>query len=582
VQTSFSSYRGILASYLKPQRGRVGVLGVVLLLGIGFELANPWILRAFIDEATTGAPLDTLTMLAVLFLVAALGAQLVTMGEAYVAENVGLTATNQIRSDLTLHTLRLDPQFHGSHTPGELIERVDGDVATLSNFFSRFVVQIFANGILLVAVLGLMYTIDWRVGLAMTVFVVVTVLLVNKTRNIAQPHWRLARQASAELFGFLEERLSGLEDIRSSGATAYTMRRLYERSRNLLRTDRKAALIGSTSGSVTIVVFTLGTALALGLGVMLFQEGAITLGTVYLIFSYTESLRRPIDQFTRQLQDLQQAGASINRIGDLMLEKSVIHDGTGQEIPAGALAVQFEDVTFGYNAAEPVLVGASFCLRPGEVLGVLGRTGSGKTTLTRLLFRLYDPQKGQIQLGGVELRDTQVASIRQSVGMVTQSIHLFHATLRDNLTLFDKSIEDKRITGVLEELGMEGWLASMPDGLDTKLAPGGSTLSAGQGQLVAFARVFLKEPGLVVLDEASSRLDPATERQVERAVDRLLGGRTAIIIAHRLATVQRADSILILEDGKIAEYGSRLQLLNDPNSHFSDLMRTGKMAEALS
>ncbi|HST04187.1 MAG TPA: ABC transporter ATP-binding protein [Chloroflexia bacterium] len=566
---------------MKPQRRRVILLGALLLAGIGFELANPWILRAFIDDATASAPLDRLTMLAVLFLVAALGAQLVTVGEAYVAENVGLTATNQIRSDLTLHTLRLDPQFHGSHTPGELIERVDGDVATLGNFFSRFVVQIFANGILLVAVLILMYTIDWRVGLAMTIFVIVTVALVNKTRNIAQPFWKIARQASAELFGFIEERLSGTEDIRSSGATAYTMRKLYERSRHLLRTDRKAALIGSTSGGVTVIVFTLGTALALGLGVMLFQEGAITLGTVYLIFSYTESLRRPIDQLTRQLQDLQQAGASINRIGDLLLEKSVIHDGTGPAIPEGALSVQFEDVAFGYNAGEPVLNDVSFYLKPGEVLGVLGRTGSGKTTLTRLLFRLYDPQQGEIRLGGTPLRDSQVASIRQSVGMVTQSIHLFHATLRDNLTLFDKNISDERITSVLEELGMGGWLAAMPDGLDTKLAPGGSTLSAGQGQVVAFARVFLKEPGLVVLDEASSRLDPATEKQVERAVDRLLGGRTAIIIAHRLATVQRADSILIMEEGMIVEYGSRLQLLNDPNSHFSDLMRTGKMAEAL-
>lgn len=581
MQTAFSSYRSILASYLKPQRKRVTILGVLLALGLGFELANPWILRAFIDQATTGAPIDTLTWLALLFLVAALGAQLVTVGESYVAENVGLTATNQMRSDLTLHTLKLDPQFHGSHTPGELIERVDGDVATLSNFFSRFVVQMFANAVLLVAVLGLMFTIDWRVGLATSVFVVITVALVNKMRNMSVSYWRVARQSSAELFGFLEERLSGTEDIRSSGAVAYTMRRLYERSRNLLRTDRKAALIGSSSGGVTIIVFTLGTALALGLGVMLFQEGAITLGTVYLIFSYTESLRRPIDQLTRQLQDLQQAGASINRIGDLMQEKSTIHDGDGPAIPAGTLSVQFEGVTFGYNADEPVLEDVSFFLQPGEVLGVLGRTGSGKTTLTRLLFRLYDPQRGMIKLGGVALQDTQVASIRQSVGMVTQSIHLFHASLRDNLTLFDKSIPDARIIEVLQELGMGDWLASMPEGLDTKLAPGGSTLSAGQGQLVAFARVFLKEPGLVILDEASSRLDPATERRVEKAVDKLLGGRTAIIIAHRLATVQRADTILIIEDGRIVEYGSRVQLLKDPSSHFADLMRTGKMAEAL-
>lgn len=557
------------------------MLGALLVATLALELANPWILRQFIDSATKGASLDSLTLLAVAFLVVALATQLVGAMETYVAENVGLTATNRLRSDLTLHALRLDPSFHSTHTPGELIERVDGDVATLGNFFSRFVVQIFGNGMLLVGVLVLMYAIDWRVGLAMTFFVIVTMFLVNKMRDLAVPHWRLARQASADLFGFLEERLSGTEDIRSSGATAYTMSRLYGRSRNLLRRERRAALIGSTSGGVTVAVFTVGTAIALALGVTLFQAGAITLGTVYLIFSYTESLRRPIDQITRQLQDLQQAGASINRIGDLLAVQSSIHDGTGPDLPEGKLSVRFDNVTFGYNLDEPVLREVSFDLEPGEVLGVLGRTGSGKTTLTRLLFRLYDPQEGEVQLGGVALTETKLSSIRRHTGMVTQSIHLFHATLRDNLTFFSSSIPDERIVEVLDDLALGSWYRSLPDGLDTMLAPGGSELSAGQGQLVAFARVFLLEPGLVILDEASSRLDPATERQVERAVDKLLQQRSAIIIAHRLATVQRADSILILEDGRVVEYGKRQELLNNPNSQFSALMRTGMMAEAL-
>ncbi len=581
MQAQAPRYKDLLSTYLRPQRRRVITLALLLLLGLGFQLANPWILGAFIDEAIANAPLDSLVVLALIFLGVAVGTQLVTVAETYVAENVGLTATNRMRSDLTLHALRLDPAFHNTHTPGELIERVDGDVSTLSNFFSRFLVRILGNAILLVGVLALFYTIDWRVGLAMTFFVLITVVLVNSVRNLAMPHWRRARQASADLFGFLEERLLGTEDIRSSGATAYAMRGLYERSRNLLRKERRAALMGSMSGGITVIVFALGTAIALGLGVMLYQAGLITLGTVYRIFAYTMLLSDPIDQITRQLQDLQQAGASITRIGDLMRERSTILDGAGPALSSGALSVQFEDVTFGYNTEEPVLRNVSFCLKPGEVLGVLGRTGSGKTTLTRLLFRLYDPQRGRIRLDGIDLHDTQLASIRQNVGMVTQSIHLFHATLRNNLTFFDPGIPDERIIAVLEELGLGDWLRSMPMGLDTKLAPGGSTLSAGQGQLVAFARVFLQGPQLVILDEASSRLDPATERYVERAVDSLLGGRTAIIIAHRLATVQRANSILIMEDGQIVEYGSRRELLADPQSRFSELMRTGMVAEVL-
>ncbi len=581
MKTPVSRYRSLLSAYLRPQSKRVAALGVLLVSTLVLELANPWILREFIDRAMLGAPLSSLTVLALIFLGVALATQLVSVGETYVAENVGLTATNQLRSDLTLHALRLDPSFHSTHTPGELIERVDGDVATMGNFFSRFIVQILGNAILLAGVLALMYTIDWRVGLAMTFFVVVTILLVNKTRDLAVPYWKSARQASADLFGFLEERLSGTEDIRSSGAIEYTMNRLHERSRSLLSKERRASIIGSTSGSVTSVVFTVGTAIALGLGVTLFQAGAITLGTVYLIFSYTESLRRPIDQITRQLQDLQQAGASINRVGDLLAVKSTILDGNGPDLPTGPLSMEFDRVSFGYNAEEPVLQDISFALKPGETLGVLGRTGSGKTTMTRLLFRLYDPQQGQVRLGGVDLRDTRLNSIRQHVGMVTQSIHLFHASLRDNLTFFDRTIPDGRIIEVLDDLGLGDWYRSLPKGLDTKLAPGGNTLSAGQGQLVAFARVFLIGPGLVILDEASSRLDPATERHVERAVDKLLQERTAIVIAHRLATVQRADFILIMEDGRIVEYGARRQLLDNTVSRFSALMRTGMMAEVL-
>lgn len=575
TKTPLTRYKALLSAYLGPQRRRVFLLGVLLFATLGMELANPLILRQFIDNALAGQPVDALIGLALLFLGVAIASQLISVVETYVAENVGLTATNRLRADLTLHVLRLDPSFHSSHTPGEMIERVDGDVATLGNFFSRFVVHLLGNAILLAGVLVMLYLIDWRVGLSLTFFSLLTILLVNRLRDFSVPYWKAARQANASLFGFLEERLSGTEDIRSSGATGYTMLRFYERSRDLLRKERRAVLFGSASGTTTVVVFTLGTAIALGLGVTLFQAGAITLGTVYLIFSYTEALRRPIDQLTRQLEDLQQASASITRVNDLFAVQGTIKDGSGPAIPTGALSIEFDNVTFGYNPDEPVLHDVSLLLKPGEVLGVLGRTGSGKTTLTRLLFRLYDPQRGTLRLGGVDLRETQLSSIRRHVGMVTQDINLFHASLRDNLTFFDRGIQDRRIAEVLDDLGLDTWFRSLPHGLDTKMAPGGSGLSAGQAQLVAFARVFLRDPGLVILDEASSRLDPATERQVERAVDKLLQGRTAIIIAHRLATVQRADSILVLDGGRVVEHGARIQLLNDSTSQFSTLMRAG-------
>jgi ABC-type multidrug transport system fused ATPase/permease subunit len=568
-------YRRLLGAYLRPQGGRVVLLAALLLSSLTVELLNPLILRAFIDQALGGAALDSLLWIGVFFIGVALGGQGLSVAEAYVAQNVGLTATNRLRADLTRHLLALDPGFHNAHTPGELIERVDGDVATLGNFFSRFAVQLLGNGLLLIGVLALLFTIDWRVGGAVALFTVLAVIAINVIRNVGVPYWTAVRQASAELFGFLEERLAGTEDLRANGATGYALLRLHERSRTVLRKQQAASVVGGLTGDSTLVLLTLGAAIALGIGGALYAAGSITIGTVYLIFGYTELLRRPVQQLTREMQDLQQSTAGMTRIQQLLDTPVTIPDTPGTPLPAGPLAVAFDGVTFAYESDEPVVRDLSFRLEPGTVLGVLGRTGSGKTTLTRLLFRLYDPAQGSIRLGGVDLRDAGLGDLRTRVGLVTQEIHLFHASVRDNLTFFDRSIPDARILAVLDDLGLGAWCRGLPRGLDTKLAPGGSGLSAGQAQLVAFARVFLKDPGLVILDEASSRLDPATERQVEHAVDRLLAGRTGIVIAHRLGTVQRADRILILERGRLVETGPRAALAADPESQFAQLLQRG-------
>jgi ABC-type multidrug transport system fused ATPase/permease subunit len=224
---------------------------------------------------------------------------------------------------------------------------------------------------------------------------------------------------------------------------------------------------------------------------------------------------------------------------------------------------------------EVVLHDLSFTLQEGHVLGVLGRTGSGKTTLARLLLRLYDVQEGMIRVGGVPVQDAHLHDLRRHIGMVTQDVQLFHASVRDNLTFFDRSIPDERILAALDDLGLTAWCRSLPMGLDTELGSDGEGLSAGEAQLLAFTRVFLADPGLVILDEASSRLDPATEQLIERAVSKLLAGRTGIVIAHRLGTIQRADEILILEHGCMLEHSDRASLASDPASRFYQLLQTG-------
>jgi ATP-binding cassette, subfamily B, bacterial len=581
MHASSARYRRFLGTYLEPQRKRLAVLAMLMLIDLTLQLGLPRVVQTFIDSATSGGELTTLLWIGVAYLAVAIGQNWTLVGWQYVAQYIGLIATNRIRSELTLHCLRLDMGFHNTRTPGELIERIDGDVSKLENFLSRFVVQIVLNGLLLVGVIVLLFVIDWRVGLPSAVSVAVAVVCARVLTGPLAAYSVKERQASAELFGLLEERLSGTEDIRANGAVAYVLRRHIERSRVLFRSSIIRALLGVISWRSLNTAITIGAILSLTIGALLALDRVVTIGQVYLIFAYTNMLSHPVEELMRQLDDLQQATASIERVQQLFaIEPQVVDAERGALLPNGPLSVELATVSFGYPDDELVLREVSVLLPAGTVLGVLGRTGSGKTTLTRLLLRLYDPTSGTVRLGGVDLRGVPNTDLRARVAIVTQDIQLFSATVRDNLTFFDTSIPDAQVMGALETLGLGDWARELPEGLDTLLASGGTGLSAGQAQLLAFARAFLRDPGLIILDEASSRLDPATERQLELALRRLLDGRTAIIIAHRLGTLDRVDHIMILEDGRVCERGLRAELVRDPDTRFAQLLQVG-MEDAL-
>ncbi len=581
MQASSAGYRRILGTYLAPQRIRMIILATWMLIDLVLQLGLPRVVQTFIDSAIGGEKLDTLLWIGVAYLAVALGQNLALVGWQFVAQNIGLIATNRIRADLTQHCLNLDMGFHNAHTPGELIERVDGDVTKLENFMSQFVVQVLLNGLLLLGVIVLLFLIDWRVGLPSAISVVVAVVVARALTGRLAIYSIKERQASAELFGLLEERLSGTEDIRANGAVAYVLRRHIERSRVLFHTSLMRALLGMISWRSLNTAITIGAILSLTLGALLALDGVLTIGQVYLIFAYTSLLNHPIEELMRQLDDLQQAIASIARVQELFAtEPSVVDAEQNTLLPDGPLSVKLDAVSFGYPDDDLVLREVSMLLPAGTTLGLLGHTGSGKTTLTRLLLRLYDPTVGTLRLGGVDLCCVPNGDLRARVAIVTQNIQLFSATVRDNLTFFDQAIPDAQLMAALDTLGMGDWLHTLPNGLDTLLASGGSGLSAGQAQLLAFARAFLRDPGLIILDEASSRLDPATERQLEQALARLLHGRTAIIIAHRLRTLEHVDQIMILEDGRVREHGLRAELVRDPGSRFVQLLQVG-MEDAL-
>lgn len=575
MQVSLKQYYTLLVQYLHNQKLRFTWLTLLMFSSIGLQIVNPQITRRFIDAVTAGTDLTTLWYLALAFIGVALLHQLCAVSSTYMGESVAWQATNALRADLATHCLHLDMRFHGDRSPGEFIERIETDVTEFANFFSQLVIRVVGNILLLLGILVALFFTNWQLGLAFACFAISTIFALNRVRGVAIPYQKAFRDANTQLFAFLEERLAGTEDIRSCGAVDYVLQQLFVLHTHLLHCWKKSSIMRLSIGATTGLMMCAGYGLAFVLSYHLYKTGAVTVGVAFLVVHYTSLVGRPIRQLSQQVENLQNIGATIERINELRKEKSTIVDGPGVELRAGALHLEFADVSFAYAEDKPVLQNLSFQLQPGKALGLLGRTGGGKTTMARLIFRLYDPIAGSIRLDGHDIRAAQLSQLRERIAYVTQDVQLFQASVRENVTLFDTSISDERIHEVVASLGLLRWYEGLPEGLNTRLQSGGRSLSAGEAQLLALTRVFLRNPGLVVLDEASSRLDPATEQLVEQAIDKLLAGRTAIIIAHRLATVHRCDEILIIDEGRVAEYGNRQQLLADPQSRFYNLHQTG-------
>ncbi len=565
MQIPLKQYRHLLATYLTPQRGHMIWLSITLLSSIVFQIINPQIIGYFIDAATSGATQPRLIGAAVAFMAIALLIQVLSIIATYLSETIAWSATNALRLDLARHCLQLDLTFHKAHTPGELLERIDGDVNILSRFFSQLVIHVFGNILLLGGILVILWFENPLAGLSFTLFALGALAILLSLHRFAILPWARYRQISAELFGFLGEVIVGREDLRANGAVGYVMDRFYRILRRWLPLYQKARFTSTVLWASSVGLFTTGNAIALAISTYLWNQDRISIGTAYLIFHYTNLLNEPIERIREELEGLQQAAASIHRIQDLLQATTPPPIMSAHLLPPGALEVVFDHVWFRYPPEQSTfqwtLQDLSFHLPAGQVLGLMGHTGSGKTTIAALLLQLYRHQRGEIRLGNLSMSDLSLAELRQRVGLVTQDVQLFQASIRDNLTFFDLKILDADITAALEYLGLMDWLRSQPTGLDTVLGANGDGLSAGEAQLLAFARIFLKDPGLVILDEASSRLDPVTERWTERAIALLLEGRTGIIIAHRLQTLQRADQILVLKEGKMLEYGDR-QLLS--------------------
>lgn len=559
-------------------RARLTLMSLVLAVAGALPLAGPLLIAAFIDEAADGATNERLLFLAGVYVAMGLSRQLISVAVSWTAADLAWRVTNELRSELATHVLGLDLAFHRGTSPGELVSRVDGDVTALSEFISNFFVKAVAAVVTLIGLVIVVVFRDWRVGLGLAAYLAIATITVFLVRNRAVDEAADEQAATGRMLGEVEERLTGADDLRSNGGGSHAVATFQVASSRVLSSalarERQAVGLWIISNAV----FVIGGLVILGVDAALLRNGSITLGTAYLLFQYTQILREPLSQLADEMERVQRAAGGMVRTLQLLSERSSMPAAGTTTPPPGALALALDQVSFTYDDEDepvPVIDNLTFDLAAGRSLGVLGRTGSGKTTLSRVVLRLVDPTSGDVRIGGVSLRDMPLEHLRSRTGVVSQDVHLFAASIRDNLRLFDERVDDTMVKGALSELGLLDWVERMPRGLDTELGPAGEGLSAGEGQLIALTRLFLRSPDLVLLDEASSRIDPETELRVTQAIDRLTAGRTAIVIAHRLSTVERLDEILVLEQGRLLEHGTTAQLRADPNSRYAQYLAAG-------
>ena len=488
--------------------------------------------------------------------------------QSFNIQAVGQRLTARIRKDLFAHAMSLSLRFHDRMPVGKLLTRLTSDVDALAEVFGSGAVGVLGDLVSLLVIAVSMLLIEWRLGLLLLVTQVpVTIVIVWLQRRYRKANYRV-REELSQLNADFQENLQGLEVVQMFRHEAVNGDR-FQRTGLAYRSAVNGTIFFDSSISAFLEWVSLGAvALVLALGGWMVTAGAMGLGTLTTFILYSQRLFDPLRQMAERFTQIQGGLTAVERIGELLEEplEIVDHGATvGSALLQKASASQargeviFEGVDFAYRKDEPILRKLSFRIAPGEHVALVGPTGSGKTTVIRLLCRLYEPQRGRILLDGQDIRTLPLQELRRQLGVVLQDTFLFSGTVADNLRL-DQPLADQKLQEVCRDLGLDPLLGRLPEGLETELRERGGNLSSGERQLLAVARVAIRNPTVLVMDEATAFMDPSTEATLQRDLDRLLNRRTAVVIAHRLATVEAADRILVLRRGSLIEQGTHLQL----------------------
>jgi ATP-binding cassette subfamily B protein len=558
---------------LRPYRREVLMAGVMILLWTASILAGPFFVKYGIDQGISNGDARALNIAVIGYVVVAVASYFVYRVQVMIIGRVGEGFLRDLRVRVFDHLQRLSMPFYDREKAGVVVSRMTSDVDSLAELVQFGLLMFLMNALLLVFSVVVLAVVSWQLILICLIPVPFVVWASVKFQRDSNDAYLEVRERIGSTLSRLQEGISGVRVIQAFGREKVETDRFAQENKVLYRAHMDSVFVQAWYLPVIEIAGLGTTALVVGIGGWMTIEGIITLGTIAFFVLTLGNLFEPIQQLSQLFNTLQSAGAGLKKLFDLLDTPVDVPERKGAiDLPRSG-EVDVQDVTFAYAEGPPVLRDVSLTIAPGERLALVGPTGAGKSTLAKLIARLYDPTEGRVIFSGVDLRDATLRSLRDRVVVVPQEGFLFNGTIRDNIRIARSGASDAEVEQSLRDVGVYERFASLPDGIDTEVRERGSRLSAGEKQLVSLARAALVDPALLVLDEATSSLDPGTELLVERAMTTLMEGRTVVVIAHRLSTAERADRVGVVNDGRLVEVGSHDDLVRS-NGQYAALYRT--------
>jgi ABC-type multidrug transport system fused ATPase/permease subunit len=562
-----------MVGLLRPYRGRVALTFLALLAATGAGLAPPYLAGQAIDAGIATGDSAALTLIVVAFVAVAVVYAATSYAQTYLVGWVGTRALQDLREQVFAHLQSMSIGFFTRRSPGVLISRMTNDIEALNQLVTSGVVTLISSGLTLVGVVAIMFLLDAK--LALVTFLTFPLVAAASVvfRIASHGAYRATRERIAAVTAYLQETLSGVRVVRSFGQEPRHLDAMTELNEANREANMRTVYLNASYFPAIELLAAAATAAIILYGGNQAIDGAIQIGTIVAFIGYLQVFFSPIQELSQLYTTYQQGMAALDKVFELLDTAPDMVDVPGA-IDPGRLRgeIEMEGVSFAYaddalereargNPVEWALREVDLHVPPGQTLALVGATGAGKSTFAKLVARFYDPQEGRVLVDGHDLRELQQRALRRQLGIVPQEGFLFSGSVRENVAFGRPEASAAEIEAAIDAVGASEFVAALPEGLDTEVGERGVQLSAGQRQLVAFARALLAEPRILILDEATSNVDVRTEKTIERGLERLLAGRTAIVIAHRLSTIRRAGKIVVLEGGRIAEAGTHEELI---------------------